>query len=153
MTYTPPISIALLIVVVWAGLSGPSLVVIKLLVNCSLFPVHYLDLCGTDQLSFSADPETFALVRDLSINSQQMRLWMINFFIMLQESCTYSACAEWTRNNVMMLCMKALRAVGRKTKLTVSESLHLDNVPPLLQKSGVQVLKVICTCISLSLNL
>lgn len=61
----------------------------------------------------------------------------------MQEGCTNSspprfvssfpvssAAAEQTSNKVIMLCMKALGAVECKTKLTVSESLHLDIVPP-----------------------
>lgn len=85
---------------------------------------------------------------------------------MMQEGCTdsspprmvssflvSSATAEQTSNKVIMLCMKALGAVAHKTKLTVSGSLHLDIVPPPQQKLGVQVLKPICECISLRLNL
>lgn len=52
-----------------------------------------------------------------------------------------------------MRCMKAHGAVAHKTKLTLSESLYLDIVPPPQQKLGVQVLKPICACISLGLNL
>lgn len=52
-----------------------------------------------------------------------------------------------------MLCMKTLGTIVHKTKLNVSESLHLDIVPLLQKKLGVQVLKPICACINLGLNL
>lgn len=40
-----------------------------------------------------------------------------------------SASAEHTSNKVTMLRMKALKVVGCKSRLTVTESLHLDSVP------------------------